>query len=105
MTRLKRIEAIIREVLIPKHLEIYDESGMHHVPKGSESHFKLVVVSTLFDKLTKIERYRVIHKLLAEELQNGLHALSLHLYTEDEWDKTQNTPSSPHCRGGFDKKA
>ena len=33
--------------LAPEHLELVNESHMHSVPPGSESHFKAVVVSLL----------------------------------------------------------
>nr|CAI5853181.1 unnamed protein product [Callosobruchus analis] len=32
------------------HLEVINESFMHNVPKGAETHFKVVVVSDKFDK-------------------------------------------------------
>ena len=39
----------------PTHLEIINESYMHNVPKGSETHFKVVVISDVFDKLPLIK--------------------------------------------------
>src|SRR5215208_838140 len=102
MTRSKRIESKLLEV-VPKYFEIYNESSKHHVAEGSETHFKMIIVSPVFDGLTKIERHRLIHKLLADELQNGLHALTLHLFTEKEWESKSNIDrSSPNCRGGYD---
>lgn len=35
--------------LQPVHLELRNESFMHNVPKGSETHFKVVVVSSQFE--------------------------------------------------------
>lgn len=34
----------IRDNLQPIHLEVINESYMHNVPKGSETHFKVLVV-------------------------------------------------------------
>lgn len=34
----------IKDSLQPIHLEVINESYMHNVPKGSESHFKVLVV-------------------------------------------------------------
>lgn len=49
----KPIENSIRkklsESLTPHHLDVLNESYMHNVPKGSETHFKVVVVSDKFD--------------------------------------------------------
>lgn len=48
----KPIESSIKEklqnALTPSHMEIINESYMHNVPKGSETHFKVVVVSDKF---------------------------------------------------------
>lgn len=46
--------------LKPQHCDIINESYMHNVPKGSESHFKVVVVSEKFDKqpLLKVDIIR-----------------------------------------------
>lgn len=41
--------------LAPIHLEVVNESYMHNVPKGSETHFKVLVVSNQFDGLPLIK--------------------------------------------------
>lgn len=46
-------DAIIAR-LQPLHLEIVNESYMHNVPKGSETHFKVLVVSDKFESLPLI---------------------------------------------------
>lgn len=83
------------------HLEVVNESNNHNVPPGSESHFKVVLVSNDFEGQNLIARHRVINKLLADELQHQIHALALHTYTENEWrDRHGEAPLSPPCRGG-----
>ena len=47
------------------------------MPKGSETHFKVVVVSEAFDGEPLIDRHRKVNAALAEELAQGLHALSI----------------------------
>jgi BolA family transcriptional regulator, general stress-responsive regulator len=102
MNRKQRIEEIISRHLTPLVLDVINESKNHHVPAGSETHFKLTVVSAYFISLTRIQRHRSINKLLSDELKNGLHALSMHLYTPEEWESSQNTtPASPACRDGY----
>lgn len=53
------IEMIIRQKLtesfVPNHLEIINESYMHNVPKGSETHFKVLVVSSRFESLSLLQ--------------------------------------------------
>ena len=55
----------------PLHLEVINESKNHNVPKNSETHFKVVVVSTKFDGLKLIERHRAVNTLLRDELKTG----------------------------------
>ncbi|ARG98029.1 BolA family protein [Legionella micdadei] len=101
MTRKERISQLISEELKPIFLEVVDESKNHHVPEGAETHFKLSIVTEKFIGLTKIARHRLINNLLIEERNKGLHALSMHLYTPEEWDKSGSIPNSPACRDGY----
>lgn len=41
--------------LNPIHIEVVNESYMHNVPKDSESHFKVLVVSEKFQDLTLLK--------------------------------------------------
>mmetsp|Transcript_11766 Transcript_11766/g.23145 ORF Transcript_11766/g.23145 Transcript_11766/m.23145 type:complete len:133 (+) Transcript_11766:135-533(+) len=82
------------------HLQVLNESGSHNVPKGSETHFKVVVVSDKFDGLKLIERHRLVQATLEEELQSGVHALSIIAKTPSQWDDKPQVPPSPNCRGG-----
>lgn len=100
--RQKRIEIILHP-LQTEHLEIINESHMHSVPSDSETHFKLIIVTEQFNTMSLLARHRHINQLLAAELANGLHALSLELYTPDEWNKKGKATSSPACKGGFGK--
>jgi len=101
MSVQEKIEQKIAEALSCKHLEVINESNKHNVPPGSESHFKVILVSDEFDGQKLIARHRQINKILAEELEQGLHALAMHTYTEVEWRKQQgDAPMSPPCRGG-----
>lgn len=105
MSRQSRIQAQIRDVLAPIHLEVVDESHMHSVPPGAESHFKVLVVSERFEGQGPVARHRAVNRLLAEELQGGLHALALHTWTPEEWfEKGGEAPASPPCQGGSKAK-
>lgn len=95
------IEEKISNSLSPLYLEVLNESSNHNVPPGSESHFKVTVVSNEFDGKMLIARHRIINKLLSEELAGAIHALSIHSFTPDEWsEKNQQSPQSPPCLGG-----
>lgn len=101
MDRQSIIEQKIRDALTPVHLEVLDESHQHNVPEGSQSHFKLVVVSDQFEGMSLINRHRQINTVLKQEFDHGLHALALHTMTPEEWfNKGGNIPATPECLGG-----
>ena len=97
------IQNKLSEQLSPVHLEIINESHMHNVPRGSETHFKVVVVSERFQDTKLIARHRLVNDVLAAELQTGVHALSIVAKTPEQWGQGQTVDSSPACRGGFGK--
>lgn len=96
-----RIEQKLDEHFKPAHLEVINESYMHNVPAGSESHFKVVLVSSEFSGERLIARHKAVNKVLQQELANDIHALALHTYTEEEWQSLYGkSPDSPDCLGG-----
>ena len=97
------IQAKLTEKFVPLHMEIINESYMHNVPKGSETHFKVVVVSEQFKDVKLIGRHRLVNDVLSHELQSGVHALSIVAKTPDQWGEGLNVEKSPACRGGFGK--
>ena len=101
MSLQTQIENKIRTAMQPEFLEILNESHMHNVPPGSESHFKVTVVSDQFNGKMLIARHRQINGILAEELNGRIHALALHTLTPEEYfDKAGKVADSPLCMGG-----
>jgi BolA protein len=101
MSRKTRIEQILDQQCQPDHLEVIDESAMHNVPKGAESHFKVLIVSEGFVDESRLQRHRRINALLGAEFGQGLHALSIHAWSPEEWREQGGVaPNSPRCRGG-----
>ena len=95
------IETKLTQLFSPNHLSVLNESYMHNVPPGSESHFKVVIVSDAFESQRLIGRHRLVNKALEQELANDIHALSIHTYTLKEWQDQQGiSPESPMCMGG-----
>jgi BolA protein len=87
--------------LDPVFLEVVNESHMHSVPKNSETHFRVTVVSHRFADQSPVARHRMVNGLLADELANGVHALALHTRTPEEWSaRGGEVPASPQCLGG-----
>lgn len=106
MSIKQTIENKIIQRLAPAHLEVLNESHRHNVPPGSESHFKLTVVSDAFEGKPPLTRHRLINETLADELAGPLHALSIHTLTPDEWTaRGGEVPKSPPCLGGSKRKA
>lgn len=103
------VQAAITENLTkafsPTHLEVINESHMHSVPKNSETHFKVVVVSSEFENAkTPIQRHRLVNTCLSDQLEGPVHALSIVAKTPAQWQKMMDAGEkvgpSPNCRGG-----
>jgi BolA protein len=91
----------IAAALAPAHLEVRNESGMHNVPPGAESHFKVVVVSAAFAGQPPVVRHRLVNTAVRDELRDRVHALSISAFTPEEWrERGGSVRESPECRGG-----
>lgn len=99
-----KMEICLTRELNPSYLEIKNESYMHGVPKDSETHFKVLVVSKKFDGLSLIHRHRMVNNCLKNDLKTEFpHALSIVAKNLDEYDEKYKLEPSPNCRGGFGK--
>ncbi len=97
-----RIEEKLRASLSPSVLDVINESANHSVPKGSETHFKVVVVSTAFEGKMPLARHRLVYGALDDEMAQkpGIHALSIIAKTPEEWARDEAVRQSPQCLGG-----
>lgn len=90
MSIAARIRDKLTEALNPSRFELVDESAMHagHAAmKGlgaGETHFRLLVVAEGFRGLSRVQRQRLIYRILAQELAEGLHALAITAQSPDE---------------------
>lgn len=100
------LETRLREKLTaafqPAHLELENESHSHSVPRNSETHFKLVLVSSAFEGLSRVARQRKVYDVLKDELApGGVHALAQRVLTPAEWAADGASGfESPACLGG-----
>ncbi|HDR1021698.1 TPA: BolA family transcriptional regulator [Pasteurella multocida] len=100
MSKQAELTARLSQAFAPHFLQVENESYMHSSGRGADSHFKVVLVSDHFEGLSKVARHRKLYQFFAEDLQNGIHALALHLYTPKEWESAgQAFPKSPNCLG------
>ena len=72
-----KLIAAFRPILV----EIVDESHLHagHVgarPEG-ETHFRVTIRADCFAGRSRLDRQRMVHKVLADELAGPVHALSI----------------------------
>ena len=101
MSLQETIQTKLEETLRPSHLEVINESSLHNVPPGSESHFRLRIVSDTFEGQRLLARHRRVNELLAEEIAGPLHALALETMTGVEWRAKGGVGAeSPECLGG-----
>ena len=81
------IESRMRDKLTtrfaPDRLDIVNESHMHAGHQGGavdgtgETHFRVRIISTTFDGMARLARHRAVNDALAEELEDGVHALAI----------------------------
>ena len=95
-----QIETTLQAAFAPDFLQVENESHLHNVPKGSESHFKVTLVSDQFVDKKLVARHRLVNQALSAELPH-IHALALHTLTPDEYfARAGKVADSPLCLGG-----
>ena len=62
----ERVESKLRATLTPTHLEVINESHLHSSGPGAESHFKVIIVSSVFEGKSLIDQHRLVNAALAE---------------------------------------
>lgn len=88
MTIAETMRTKLQNAFAPTALEIIDESHLHagHMgarPEG-ETHFRVTIVSAAFAGAGRVQRHRMVHEVLADELRDRVHALALVLRTPEE---------------------
>jgi BolA protein len=85
MYTLSTIEQKLK-ALGPSALQVFDDSEKHHGHAGYKSgvlsHIRINIASSSFSSMTRLEIHRMIHKLLKEELDLGLHSIVIRATTE-----------------------
>ena len=101
MKMKQRIESKIRGSISVEHLQITDESHMHNVPTGAESHWRILVVSDDFVGMRSVQRHRRLYGALKQEMASSIHALAVDAFTTEEFtSKGREASKSPPCLGG-----
>ncbi|PHT27857.1 Protein BOLA1, chloroplastic [Capsicum baccatum] len=90
LSRANRIKSRLQSALQPTIIEVEDVSHEHaghaavRETGNNETHFNVKVVSSKFDGHNLVKRHRMVYDLLSDELQSGLHALSIVAKTPKE---------------------
>ena len=78
------------------HLEVVDESPNHGGYDGSVSHVKIIIVSDEFSDQSLINRHKLVYKAMGD-LVGHIHAISIVSKTSNQWEESNEYPSSPEC--------
>ncbi len=81
MQTAKIIREKLEGALSPLQIRILDESAHHAghagAREGGESHFRVEIVATQFEGLSRVARHRLIYAALGNAFSEGLHALQI----------------------------
>ncbi len=86
----ERIHSKLTAAFQPTRLEVVDDSNSHrghagaHPDGSGETHFNVALESASFAGKGRVERQRLVHQVLADELKERVHALSLKLSAPGE---------------------
>ncbi len=53
---------------------------------GTKDHYKARIVAEQFEGQNRVARHRLVYDALSEEMKGPIHALTLEVYTPQEWD-------------------
>ncbi|MFT5705965.1 MAG: BolA protein [Oceanospirillaceae bacterium] len=100
MNSAVKIEELVKKGLNCSEFYLENESHMHS-GNATQSHFKLILVSDDFIAKRAVQRHQSVYALVADLMNNPIHALALHLFTTQEWTvKEDKQLLSPKCLGG-----
>ena len=86
MNTAEKIKHYLHAEIEIAEVDIIDESYKHanHKKDTKGGHFKLRIVSNIFNTLSLIERHRMIYKILDSMMKVEIHALSIKALTIEE---------------------
>jgi len=83
----ERILSKLQTAFDPVYLDVVDDSEAHRghggYREGGNTHFNVSIKASAFNGLSRVARQRLINKELAQEFEDGLHALALVVQTTD----------------------
>ncbi len=71
----------LQQSFAPDRLDVIDDSEAHRghagYSDGGQSHFNVVIRAPAFAAMTRLDRFRAVHKALGADLVGRIHALAL----------------------------
>jgi BolA protein len=82
----EQLRAALERALMPRSLEIIDDSARHagHAGARAGGHFRVTLVAEAFRGRSRLERHRLVFDAVAPLMQDGVHALNIVARTPDE---------------------
>lgn len=81
MSMTDTIHAKLTQQFAPLHLEVIDESQLHHGHagwrEGGETHFRVRIATRDFDGMSRVAQHRAVMQALDDELRASVHALAI----------------------------
>jgi BolA protein len=85
MNMRERILSKLQAAFDPVTLDVVDDSEAHRghggYREGGNTHFNVLIKADIFNGLSRVAQQRLINKELAQEFEDGLHALALVVQT------------------------
>ena len=98
INKIKLLEEILKTHVPNGTIKLINETSLHNVPLSELTHIKLIIIADLFKTKTRIERHKIVYKIIEENFPYKLHAISLHLFSSEEiTDLDLQKLNSPPC--------
>jgi BolA protein len=84
------IRKILADALETEYVSVADDSARHsgHLgAQGGGGHFRVVVVSTRFEGLSRVAAQRLVYRALGELMTTDIHALEMRTLTPEQWNR------------------
>jgi acid stress-induced BolA-like protein IbaG/YrbA len=78
------------EMTTPESIKLTIEAGFgcdHVAVVGDGQHFEALIVSPVFEGLTKLRRHQRVYAALGDRMREEIHALSMTTLTPAEWSE------------------
>lgn len=88
--RRKEIIRRLKKAFKPENLGVEDESYLHEGHEGAKDgrgHYRVLIISSLFEQKSMIERHRMIYRALDDMMRLDIHALAIDAWSPDELDR------------------